>query len=69
MGGERICALEMSPSHGQPFFGGDPFMRSAYAFFDLDEKTVSIAPERRGIKDSNIVPIGPGHVPALPSSG
>ena len=36
VGDESICALEMSPSHGQPFFGSDPFMRSAYAFFDLD---------------------------------
>ena len=48
---------------------GDPFLRSAYVYYNLDQKTISFAQASYNTNASNIVEIGQGSVPALVGSG
>ena len=49
------------PDNGGKFGIGDPVFRSAYVLFNLDERTISLAPASYNTQESNVVPIGPGH--------
>lgn len=48
--GETLCAFTVSK--GEVL--GDPFLRSAYAVFDLDRKTVSLAQAKYGTEESDV---------------
>ena len=63
------CRLELGSlavgksGETDPVFG-DPFLRSAYAFFDLDAHTISLAQASYDSKSSSITPVGPGQAPS-----
>lgn len=58
-----------SPDNGTEFYVGDPFFRSAYAFFNLDEQTVSLAQASYNVNETNIVPVGAGNISSTYPSG
>lgn len=68
-GSERcIFTPSPQPDNTTEFLVGDPFFRSAYTFFNLDERTVSIAQASYNVDESNIVPVGAGnHSSTYPS--
>ena len=68
--GKPICNFGLSPSdESDGITVGDPLLRSAYVFYNLDQKTISIAQPVYGAGDSNIVAVGPGPMPALTGTG
>lgn len=62
--GRPICGLAL---HGRDeiILLGDPFLRSAYTFFNLEQHTISIAQAANNPKSEHIVAIGKGPVPKL----
>ena len=67
--GRPLCvfALAKGPENGNVL--GDPLLRSAYAVFNLDEKTISLAQASYSNRNSDIRAIGSGPMPALTGTG
>ena len=67
--GEDVCAVAIYPdSEAYPSFG-DPFLRSAYAFYDLSAHTISLAQLSYDSTSSSIIAVGPGVPPKLTGTG
>lgn len=70
--GTEQCLFTPSPSPDnttEQFLVGDPLLRSAYTFFNLDEGTISFAQASYNVSESNIVPVGSGNVSSTYPSG
>lgn len=69
--GTEQCLFTPSgaPDNSTEFLVGDPFFRSAYLFFNLDQKTVSMAQASYNVDESNVVAIGAGNVTATLPTG
>lgn len=68
--GQPICDFGLWYTHfGYDMMLGDSFLRSAYTFFNLDQKTISLAQAVYNTTATWIVPIGPGPVPAMTGNG
>lgn len=64
-GDRPICMITLSTRVGGDVVLGDPFLRSAYTFYHLDQHTISIAQAANNPKSEHIVAIGKGPVPKL----
>lgn len=69
--GTEQCLFTPSaaPDNSTEFLVGDPFFRSAYAFFNTDAGTISLAPASYNANESNIVPVGAASAPSSYPSG
>lgn len=67
-GGEDACLVAIYDSEGSNSLG-DPFLRSAYAFHDLDAKTISIAQASYDTTGSNIIAVNRGDIPTFTGTG
>ncbi|KAK5166091.1 uncharacterized protein LTR77_008352 [Saxophila tyrrhenica] len=63
--GEPLCVFALAKGAEDGNVLGDPLLRSAYAVFSLDEKTISLAQARYGDHGSNVKAIAPGPMPSL----
>lgn len=63
--GRDICALSVNAGSATEFLLGDPFLRSAYVFYNLDQKTISLAQARYNDGSSRVVAVGAGPAPSL----
>lgn len=65
-GGRPVCVVTLSSGFpGGKLILGDPFLRSAYTFFNIEQHTISIAQAASNPKSEHIVAIGKGPVPKL----
>lgn len=55
--GEQLCSFNLNAGAASGNLFGDPFLRSAYAFYDLDAKTISLAQPSYNTAASHIVPV------------
>ncbi len=58
--GQELCVFALAKGTATANVLGDPFLRSAYTVFSLDEKTISLAQASYGNRVSNIRAIGQG---------
>ncbi|EME84361.1 uncharacterized protein MYCFIDRAFT_152578 [Pseudocercospora fijiensis CIRAD86] len=67
--GRAICSINLaSGADGEQLTVGDPLLRAAYVFYNLDEKTISIAKPTYFADQENIVPVN-GSTPSLTGTG
>ena len=67
--GEAVCAVAISRGSEKNYnLFGDPLFRSAYIYFNLDQKTISLAQASYDTTGSSITAVGPGPVPSLAGS-
>ena len=67
--GEDVCTVAIYPdSETYPSFG-DPFLRSAYAFYDLSAHTISLAQLSYDSTSSSITPVSSGVPPKFTGTG
>ncbi|KAF7192430.1 putative aspartic-type endopeptidase OPSB, partial [Pseudocercospora fuligena] len=67
--GRALCYLSLAPSFRPMLVLGDPLLRSAYTFYNLDEHTISIAQPSFFTDKENIVTVGKGPTPHLTGLG
>ncbi|KXT11915.1 hypothetical protein AC579_8582 [Pseudocercospora musae] len=67
--GRALCYLSLAPSFRPMLILGDPLLRSAYTFYNLDEHTISIAQPSFFTDKENIVTVGKGPTPHLTGLG
>ena len=64
--GTPACVLGIRESQENTLTLGDPFLRSAYAVFNLEKKTIALAQAKPNPQGSNIQAIKDGQVSAVP---
>jgi hypothetical protein len=67
--GKQLCYLALSGSQGDGSSLGDPFLRSAYTFYNLEQHTISLVQAANNSTGENIVPIGKGPMRKLSGTG
>ncbi|KXS99986.1 hypothetical protein AC578_803 [Pseudocercospora eumusae] len=67
--GRALCDLSLAPSFSPMLILGDPLLRSAYTFYNLNEHTISIAQPSFFTDKENIVTVGKGPTPHLSGLG
>jgi hypothetical protein len=67
--GEDACVVAIYSDAKDYSSFGDPFLRSVYAFHDLDAHTISIAQASYDTSGSDITAVGQGTVPSLTGTG
>lgn len=68
--GRSVCRVNIgSGPDGQQLTIGDPLLRAAYVFYNLDEKTISIAQPTYFANQEKIVPVGQGPTPSFTGTG
>lgn len=68
-GGEDACVVAIYSDAKEYSNFGDPFLRSVYAFNDLDAHTVSLAQASYDTTGSSITAVGQGPVPSFTGTG
>lgn len=67
--GRAVCTIALGYSPVDFSRLGDPFIRSTYLYFNLDQHTISIASPVSNITTSDIVAVGQGPIPSLTGNG
>jgi hypothetical protein len=68
-GGQDACVVAIYSDEKDYSSFGDPFLRSIYAFHDLDAHTISIAQASYDISGSDITAVGQSPVPSFTGTG
>jgi hypothetical protein len=65
-----LCRLVLRPTNDSADCSlGDPFLRSAYTFYNLAQHTISFAQASNNSTGDNVIPIGKGPTPKLSGTG
>ena len=67
--GEEACGVAIQGDAKEYSNLGDPFLRSVYAFHDLDAHTLSLAQASYDTTGSSITAVGPGTPPPFTGTG
>lgn len=66
--GDEVCLFAVAPGAATDNLLGDPFIRSAYIYYNLDQHTISLAQASYDNSTSSVTAVSQGPVPSMTGS-